>query len=238
MTPVELEVEAESRSGAWHELRPALERLDGLLERSVAAARRSAGTEAPFDMFRGLHLGVEDVDRLMGQPPGEPGFGPAVGGNGEAAPRRGARLDWLGRAFGLSPFDLDVVLVALGPHVDLKYERIYSYLQDDVTRRRPSVDLALNLLCTSPGEKLAQRAHFAAQAPLLRHGLIRLSAEPHQVDPPLLAMAIGLDEQVVDVLTGQGGWTDAWRPSVAGSIRRPCRTPGRSRIGGSRRRGG
>ena len=114
-------------------------------------------------------------------------------------------MDWLGRAFGLSPFDLDLVLVALGPHVDLKYERIYSYLQDDVTRRRPSVDLALNLLCTSPGEKLERRAHFAAQAPLLRHGLIRLSAEPHQVDPPLLALAIGLDEQVVDVLTGQGG---------------------------------
>ena len=205
MTPVELEVEAESRSGAWHELRPALERLDGLLERSVAAARRSAGTEAPFDMFRGLHLGVEDVDRLMGRPPGEPGFGPTVRGNGEAAPRRGARLDWLGRAFGLTPFDLDVVLVALGPHVDLKYERIYSYLQDDVTRRRPSVDLALNLLCTAPGEKLERRAHFAAQAPLLRHGLIRLSAEPHQVDSPLLALAIGLDEQVVDVLTGQGG---------------------------------
>ena len=55
MRPVELEVEAESRSGTWDELRPGLERLDGLLERAVAVARGSAGTEAPFDVFRGLH---------------------------------------------------------------------------------------------------------------------------------------------------------------------------------------
>jgi hypothetical protein len=75
----------------------------------------------------------------------------------------------LARAFQLSSFDLDVILVALAPEVDLRYERLYAYLQDDVTRRRPSIDLAFNLLCTSPEDKLARRAHLAAAAPLSRH---------------------------------------------------------------------
>ena len=36
---------------------------------------------------------------------------------------------------------------------DLRYERIYAYLQDDVTRRRPTVELVLNVLCESSAEK-------------------------------------------------------------------------------------
>jgi hypothetical protein len=46
----------------------------------------------------------------------------------------------------LSAFDVDLILLALAPKLDLRYERLYAYLQDDVTRTWPSVDLALNLL--------------------------------------------------------------------------------------------
>ena len=62
----------------------------------------------------------------------------------------GPELAWLAGAYGLSYFDLDVVLLALAPEVDLRYERVYAFLQDDVSRRRPTVDLALNLAVRNP----------------------------------------------------------------------------------------
>jgi len=98
-----------------------------------------------------------------------------------------------------------VILIALAPEVDLRYERLYAYLQDNVARRRPTVELMLNLLCPSSSAKLQGRAHFAIDAPLLRHRLVHLLADPNQFAPPLLARYVQLDEQIVDVLLGQPG---------------------------------
>jgi hypothetical protein len=46
----------------------------------------------------------------------------------------------LAEMYDLSGFDLDVMIIALAPELDLRYERVYAYLQDDVTRRHPSMD--------------------------------------------------------------------------------------------------
>ena len=59
--------------------------------------------------------------------------------------REGSPLSWLAQTFDLSSFDLDVILITLAPELDRRYERLYAYLQDNVSFRRPSVDLALNL---------------------------------------------------------------------------------------------
>ncbi len=184
--------------GLWTDLA----RLDQRLAQAVAAADRAYGREAAGDRFRGLHIGPDDVDRLLAREAGTPTLhapgddGPD--GNGEAL--GSSRLDWLADAYELSAFDRDVVLVALAPEVDLRYERLYAYLQDDVTRRRPSVDLALNLLCASKEEKLAQRSRFAADGPLLRNDLLRLITDPTQPEPPLLTHALKLDDQIVRLL--------------------------------------
>jgi len=182
-------------------LRPALARLDERLRGAVAAARAAYGDEAAGDPHRGLYVGDAEVDRLLARTPGAPLLGPAGGGiAGEGTP-----LDGLARTFDLDPFDLDVVLVALAPELDLRYERLYAYLQDDVTRRRPGVDLMLNLLCATPDERVARRRHFAADAPLVAAGVLALDADPAQPQAPLLAHAVRLDEAVVRLLLGQEG---------------------------------
>jgi len=114
----------------------------------------------------------------------------------------GERLIWLKEVYGLSDFDLDIILVALAPELDLRYERLYAYLQDDVSRRRPSVDLALNALCPTASEKLARRIHFNPQAPLIHHRLITLSLDRDQEYGPLLAHNMQLDGQIVRFLIG------------------------------------
>ncbi|MER6425924.1 ATP-binding protein [Streptomyces sp. NPDC001137] len=167
--------------------------LDARLAEAVAAATTSYGSGAARDAFRGLHTGAEDVIRLLARDPGVSPLGP-----GTAAGLPG--IAWLAERYELSAFELNVLLVALAPEVDLRYERLYGYLQDDVTRRRPTVELTLNLLCQDVPDKLSHRSAFATDAPLLRHRLVRLVADPHQVEPPLLARYVVPDEQIVDVL--------------------------------------
>ncbi|WP_207924883.1 ATP-binding protein [Streptomyces aquilus] len=170
-----------------------LRRLDARLAEAVAAATASYGSGAARDAFRGLHTGAEDVVRLLERDPGVSALGP-----GTAAGLPGTA--WLAERYDLSAFEQNVLLVAVAPEVDLRYERLYGYLQDDVTRRRPTVELMLNLLCHDVPDKLSRRSAFAADAPLLRHRLVRLVPDPHQVEPPLPARYVVPDEQIVDVL--------------------------------------
>lgn len=183
-----------------------LRRLDALLVRAVAVADESYGSEAASDSFRGLHITQDEVERLLSREPGKPVLysdQDQVVTPTELAEDI-AKLAWLAQSFDLSPFELDVVLIALAPEIDLRYERIYAYLQDNVSRRRPTIDLVFNLLCSSVEEKLARRAHFAPNAPLIKHHLIRLLPDLHQLEPPLLSHFLKLDEQISDVLLGQG----------------------------------
>ena len=63
----------------------------------------------------------------------------------EAGRQGSRRLRRLERAFGLEPLDVELLLVALAPDLDARFERLYGYLHDDVTRRRASIGLALEL---------------------------------------------------------------------------------------------
>jgi AAA+ superfamily predicted ATPase len=188
------------------DLAVALERLDRLLLAGAARAQAVYGAEAAVDRFRGLHISDGEVQRLLSREP----LSPTLYAEGNRSPENtidqvsdGSRLAWLRQAFDLSAFDMDVILMALAPDLDLRYERLYAYLQDDVTRKRPSVDLCLNLLCPTADAKLQRRAHFAADAPLIRQKLLHLVVDPNHVEPPLLAHYLRLDEQVVDMLLGQ-----------------------------------
>ena len=165
MEVVSASVELNDRSGvrattSHVPLLPALRRLDRLLDLAVKSMQPAQGPvgSAPF---RGLFIDRAQVDRLLSQEPGATQFRLVHEfpdeDSGEVSENDSA-LSWLIRSFGLSRFAADVILLALAPEIDLRYEKIYAYLQDDVTRKRPTVELALNLLCSSVDEKLASGA--------------------------------------------------------------------------------
>ncbi|MCP4694780.1 MAG: AAA family ATPase [Desulfobacterales bacterium] len=110
------------------------------------------------------------------------------------------RLDNLARLFHLSAEDVEILLIALAPELDLRYERFFVHLQEDVSRGRPSVDLALNLLGACFENKLALRARLAPSAPLIRDRLILLTGDPSMADPPLLRRSIKVDDRIIDYL--------------------------------------
>ena len=54
--------------------------------------------------------------------------------------------------------DVELLVIALLPDLDSRFERLYGYLNDDVTRRRATVGLALELAGASPTSAAARRA--------------------------------------------------------------------------------
>jgi SpoVK/Ycf46/Vps4 family AAA+-type ATPase len=198
-----------SSSGHLHltALLPSLQRLDRLLDWAVQAMQGARGTElaAPF---RGLYVSREEVTRLLALAPGSPQFAGANAAQGENSQQNieaVSPLEWIVESFGLSSFDADLILLALAPELDLRYEKIYSFLQDDVTRKRPCVELALNLFCPSAEAKLEWRSHLSPQAPLRRYRLMHVVPDPNQVEPPFLAHYLKLDDQVTRLLLGEPG---------------------------------
>jgi len=167
------------------------------------------GSQFSADPYRGLYINQDEVNRLFSQVPCAPRLNPESAGMDEEQ----ARLDQsilasplltkLSETFALTVFDLEVILLALAPELDLRYERLVAYLQDDVTRRRPSVDLALNLFCHSIAEKIERRTHFGAESVLVKQDLIQLIPDSTQSSPPLLAHYLKLDEQITNFLLNQ-----------------------------------
>lgn len=196
------------KAGAPPGLLAALDRLDTLLAVLIEDIRRR-GADANV-AARGLYVSIEEATSLLARGPLTPVFAPfggsvPAGGGTGALVGPGSPLDSLARWFGLSDFDLDLVLIALAPEIDLRYERVYGFLQDDTTRRRASVDLALSLRCVSAADKLARLAHFAPDAPLMRHAVLHLTADPQHAEPPLPAHLLTLDPQILAALLGHRG---------------------------------
>ena len=193
-------------AGLWQ----ALGRLDRMLERATVAADAAAGS-ASTEPYRGLYITSEDVRRLIRRAPGEP---LAAAQDSAGSMPAGSRFPWLQQAFNLDPIDLDIVLIALAPETDLRYERLFAYLHDDLTRRRPSVDLTLNLLCATREAKIVARGRFSPEAPLMHHRILQLLPDGAGPAPPLLAHFLKLEEPIVRFLLGQHG-LDARLQTVA-----------------------
>jgi hypothetical protein len=187
------------RSMAREALLEALSGLDRMLEGALQLAPSVYGWEPGATQFRGLYVTHADAERLLSRSAGGSAFG-ELEGQPFFAIEDVPTLSTLAERYGLSWFDCAIVLIALAPEIDQRYERLYAYLQDDVSRRRPSVDLILNLLCPTAGERLESRSHFAADSPLGRQRLIQLIADGNQNRPPLPALSVKLDEQVVRLL--------------------------------------
>ncbi|MBE7555650.1 MAG: ATP-binding protein [Anaerolineales bacterium] len=200
-------------------IRAELTGIDLRIQREIR--RWQLAGQDPADAFRGLYVADAEAEVLLGRPLGyswgqtttlEPdevqAFSAALAEASrqvqlisETARQRGhiLRLERLATAFGLNRFELDALLICLAPTLDLRYERLFGYLQDDVTRKRPTVNLVLNLLGPPGPERLLLLAHFAPEASLFTYHLLQRSAEPGQ---PLLAQTLTLDEAIVAWLLG------------------------------------
>lgn len=114
-------------------------------------------------------------------------------------------LPRLGLLFGLSPFERAAIVICLAPELRRKYDRVYAYLQDDITRKRPSVDLVLTLLCIDERARWDAHRLLADGATLLRAALVSKVDDPHSPSGSSgLAQFLKLDSRICAFLMGNG----------------------------------
>jgi hypothetical protein len=144
----------------------ALLRLDALLAREVGRLR--ARYQLSLDEFRGLFISDEQIDALLGA-----NRRPCETAGEEAPPFDGGPI-WsrLANRFGLSILAQDLLLLAVAADVDAKYAPIVAYLNDDVTLRWPTFDLARRLFANTPERAAAIKQVLAADGPLFGSGLV------------------------------------------------------------------
>ena len=160
-----------SRELAW---------LNLMLQREIIRLR--ATFQLSLDEFRGLYISDEQVDAYLSELGAET---PAAGSSSDLldearACRRRVRSNrqddhpWrrLVDAFELDDHEQDVLLLAATIEHDLKYASILAYLNNDVSQRHPTIDLARRLFdhdgwTTAPG-----RALPGPDSTLFRRGLL------------------------------------------------------------------
>jgi hypothetical protein len=187
----------------------------------LAVQRRQTDDPDPGDRFRGLYITDEQALKLLDDRV------PLVDGSRELHDEREALERWAdaaeadgtrirlrdaARAFGLTSVDIDILLVALGPDLDPRLEQAYGYLHDDVTRRRASVGLALELCGLAPYD-VRGRNRFEPDAPLIVSGLV----EVEELDRPFLTRSLRVPDPVTRHLLGDDGID----PGIAAFVTEP-----------------
>jgi hypothetical protein len=196
-----------------------LQRLQILLRREILRLR--ARYQLSLDEFRGLYVSDDQVDRFVADSAREADGNGQVGTNGAAerlaieqlsaqamALRDHATLQmpsdaaWasLVREFRLGGFEQDVVLCALAPELDPKFETIYAYLNNDVSRKMPTIDLMIRLFATGAGNGSDARTNLLPESTLFGQGIVEaVRPTPHA---PWLATGIALAPPVARFLQG------------------------------------
>lgn len=116
----------------------------------------------------------------------------------------GCRLPLLevSKRFALDRFSYHVLVLALAPEVDLNFQRMFSYLLNDVTKKRPTVHLALELLSADDTDRRAGRRAFAADAALILYNLVHLEPAKAGLETSLLLREFKMPERMVQWLLG------------------------------------
>lgn len=195
-------------------VRDGLRIIEWLIRLEVARLRAS-GIPVGQDDYRGLYLSDDQIDGLLAAPSQvdhaaiDAEFNRARDNLKTLALNAADRLGFLTRSAGLNPFEVGCLLLCLALEADLRFERLFAYVQDDVTKRRPRVDLALRLLADP---SVDARIAFDAAAPLRRYHLISLRNESNQSHTPLLAQSMALDARVAGYLLGYNAIDEALLP--------------------------
>ena len=204
---MEQESMAESSAVPYANGMELLQHLCHLLDERLAEfVEEMPGTRQRGDFnLNGMVISDNEAKRLLGRP-GQTAAKFRSGSLWQAtAAQRAAShvqngslpLQMVQERFGLNPFEVECMLVCLAPELEARYQKLFGYLNDDVTQKYPSVDLLLRLL-SMPDESAACRSLLTPASPLLRDGLLVWAED--QVSGSPLSRSLKVDPAVVQFL--------------------------------------
>jgi hypothetical protein len=192
--------------------------LELVLRRSaLEAAARRAGHET-FDEFAGLYVSEQEIARYADEAERTPALVTDERVRrlqrriedmrrqldqrltADTADGRESRLQRLQRRFGLSDVELRILICCLAPDWELRFQRYFAFLQNDVNRRRPTLQLLGDLWLEVGAAPFGARGTFSPDAPLLRERLLAFSGP---ADVPFPARQPLVAEAVADYLAGK-----------------------------------
>ncbi len=78
------------------------------------------------------------------------------------------------KLLNLTEFEKDILLLGLAPEVNRKYERIYGYINDDMSRRYPTASMAIEVFSGAYPDSIDKHKYFCPNAPVFHFNLIEL----------------------------------------------------------------
>jgi hypothetical protein len=169
-------------------LRRELGWLDLRLRLEITLARRERGTAGRYDEFAGLVISDDEIDRYFNAADDTPDPAADVvelqqriraeaAEIGEARARATAagqllRLSHLREVFDLVEPEYLALLACLAPELDLRFERYFAYLQNDVAKKRPSLQLLAKLFFAGSDPYPLPRRLLPGEDSLLGLGLL------------------------------------------------------------------
>lgn len=198
------------------QLQISLRRVDYLTRWAIVRAQ--AAGQDPTNALQGLVITEEEVEaHLAGTPlaglwfaAGEAGTEQFVGyrqitkmiEEWEKTEGADTQLPRLMQTFDLTPLDRDILLICLAPELDQRYERLFAYLQNDISKQRPSVNLIMNLLGDGLDGRFSVWERLMPGAPLRVHHLVEFLNDPNQIEPVLLGEQLKIAQRVLMHLLG------------------------------------
>jgi AAA+ superfamily predicted ATPase len=165
------------------------EEIDCLLKHNVQPQKTDKPSPSPSSDHEELNKHLSQLNQLTSQ-------------KAAASLKKGKYLSLfhLSHLFGLSPFEVYCLLICLAVELDWRYERLFAYLQNDVTKKRPTVGLILQLLTYSMEERFSLWPQFSSRATLFKYNLLRFSDQASEKQAPLISRSLKLDDRIVEFL--------------------------------------
>jgi len=159
--------------------------LDNFIKEELKRKNPSVHTNE----FNPFYVTKEEVDALLDN-------------NASASETEGKLpgLEPLADLFHLDDFEKKVLLIILAPEIDVRYGRIYAYLQDDLNKKYPTVSLISMILSKSDEEKYQIFSYFSHSSLLNIFRLIKF-IEPYD-GISSLHQPIKVEETVRDFILG------------------------------------
>jgi AAA+ superfamily predicted ATPase len=222
-------------------LRDELARIDLLVRAQVVRWQMTIGAQKPENLWGMVHVTEAEITHYLATDVAPPDHTPnevldAVGpfrtAEGEAAehiksavamtdPDVDLRVNRLCQTLELTPIERDILLLCLLPEIDVRYRRIFGYLQDDASRAHPTMELLLQILLHKVGSIEGARSYLEPAEPLLRNRILVWVAQDEgrssrfiRLDDRIGSFLLGSDESeirlkgILSEFSGTVGWED------------------------------
>ena len=95
--------------------------------------------------------------------------------------------------------EYQVILICLAPELRRRYDKIYAYLQDDITRKRPSLDLVLQVCCVSEADRWQARKLLNHDSSLIKFDLVQVIDDVYSPSGSSnLSLFIQINKRILD----------------------------------------